>query len=111
MKISISGKGGSGKTTISGTLARSFARRGFPVMAIDGDSNPSLAGILGLPPEQAAALPYLPETILEDWLDAEGKRHQQLTMSVEEIADRYGIQTVDGVRLLVMKKFDHAGMG
>ena len=37
MKIGISGKGGSGKTTISATLARVFARQGLPVLAIDGD--------------------------------------------------------------------------
>ena len=42
MKIGISGKGGSGKTTISATLARVFARQGFPVLAIDGDPNPNL---------------------------------------------------------------------
>ena len=36
MKIGISGKGGSGKTTISATLARVFARQGLPVLAIDG---------------------------------------------------------------------------
>ncbi len=111
MKLSISGKGGSGKSTIAGTLARSFARRGLPVMAIDGDSNPSLAAILGLPPDQASSLPYLPETILEETVDERGKYHQRLSMTVEQIADRYGIETPDGVRLLVMKKFDHAGMG
>ena len=43
MKIAIAGKGGSGKTTIAGTLARALARssdRG--VLAIDADSNPNL---------------------------------------------------------------------
>ncbi len=34
MKIAISGKGGSGKTTLSATQARLFAREGFPVLAI-----------------------------------------------------------------------------
>ncbi|MDQ3172407.1 MAG: ATP-binding protein, partial [Acidobacteriota bacterium] len=34
MKIAISGKGGSGKTTISATLTRILARRGLPVLAI-----------------------------------------------------------------------------
>ncbi|MEP6476436.1 MAG: AAA family ATPase [Actinomycetota bacterium] len=42
MQVAVGGKGGSGKTTISGTLARLFARRGQTVLAIDGDSNPTL---------------------------------------------------------------------
>ncbi|HEV2666404.1 MAG TPA: AAA family ATPase, partial [Blastocatellia bacterium] len=51
MKIGISGKGGSGKTTISATLARVFARQGASVLAIDGDPNPNLGMALGLKPE------------------------------------------------------------
>jgi CO dehydrogenase maturation factor len=42
MKSAISGKGGSGKTTIAATLTRILARRGLPVLAIDGDPNPNL---------------------------------------------------------------------
>jgi CO dehydrogenase maturation factor len=47
MKIAISGKGGSGKTTIAATLTRILARRGLPVLAIDGDPNPNLLQALG----------------------------------------------------------------
>jgi len=43
MKIAIAGKGGSGKTSISGTMSRLLARGGQNVLAIDGDSNPNLA--------------------------------------------------------------------
>ncbi|MGI9510949.1 MAG: AAA family ATPase, partial [Geminicoccaceae bacterium] len=42
MKIATVGKGGSGKTTIAGTLARIFANRQKRVLAIDGDPNPNL---------------------------------------------------------------------
>ncbi|MCW5853808.1 MAG: hypothetical protein KIT87_27320 [Anaerolineae bacterium] len=35
MRIAVSGTGGSGKTTIAGTLARSFARLGRQVLAVD----------------------------------------------------------------------------
>nr|MDQ6928786.1 AAA family ATPase [Actinomycetota bacterium] len=52
MKLAMVGKGGVGKTSISGTLARLLARRGRRVLAIDGDPNPNLALTLGVPPEQ-----------------------------------------------------------
>ncbi|MGH2840115.1 MAG: AAA family ATPase, partial [Solirubrobacteraceae bacterium] len=48
MKLAIAGKGGSGKTSISGTMARLLARSGHNVLAIDGDSNPNLALTLGI---------------------------------------------------------------
>jgi Mrp family chromosome partitioning ATPase len=50
MKIAVAGKGGSGKTTLAGTLARVLGRRGQAVLAIDADTNPNLAITLGLPP-------------------------------------------------------------
>jgi CO dehydrogenase maturation factor len=50
MKIAVAGKGGSGKTTLAGTLARALGRRGQAVLAIDADTNPNLAITLGLPP-------------------------------------------------------------
>jgi CO dehydrogenase maturation factor len=50
MKLAIAGKGGSGKTSISGTLCRLLARDGHRVLAIDGDSNPNLALTLGIDP-------------------------------------------------------------
>ncbi len=55
MKIGVIGKGGSGKTTVSGVLARSLARQGWEVVAIDCDSNPNLGISLGLGLDQIAA--------------------------------------------------------
>ena len=40
MKIATVGKGGSGKTTIAGTLARLLGRQTGKVLAIDGDTTP-----------------------------------------------------------------------
>src|SRR3954453_17345872 len=48
MKLAVSGKGGAGKTTISGTIARALARAGHDVIAIDADINPMLGISLGL---------------------------------------------------------------
>lgn len=111
MKIAIAGKGGSGKTTTAGTLARVFARQGFPVLAIDGDSNPNLGITLGIPPEELNSVEALPSDLLKDIEDAKGNRTSVLRASVEEIARKYGTPTADGVKLLAMKKIDHGGQG
>src|ERR1035437_4319625 len=65
MRIAISGKGGSGKTTLAGTLARVLAQRGLDVLAIDGDPNPTLGQTLGIPYDEVDALPTLPADLLE----------------------------------------------
>lgn len=111
MKIAISGKGGSGKTTIAGTLARVIARNGYTVLAIDGDSNPNLGITLGLRPDIVDKIPILPGDLLEDIVDEQGQRTTVLAASLEEVASRYGTIAGDGVRLLAMKRIDHAGKG
>lgn len=111
MRIAIAGKGGTGKTTIIGTLARVWARTGRRVTAIDADSNPNLALTLGLTREQAAALTALPRTLLEETVDTEGKKTVALRISPAEIARQYGVPTPDGVTLMLMGKVDHAGAG
>lgn len=48
MKIAIAGKGGVGKTTLAGLLARHLAREGWRVLAIDADPDANLASALPL---------------------------------------------------------------
>ena len=49
-KIAVCGKGGVGKSTVTGVLARAFADLGYKVLVLDTDeSNPTLARQLGLP--------------------------------------------------------------
>jgi len=111
MKIAVSGKGGSGKTTIAGTLARALARMGQPVLAVDGDSNPNLAITLGIPKEEAKRIEPVPSSILQEVVDAAGNKALMLALPPEEIAEKYGVKTGDGVTLLVMGRVDHAGAG
>ncbi len=109
MKIAISGKGGSGKTTISATLTRLLAKRGVPVLAIDGDPNPNLAQALGLFDHVDAAA--IPRSLVERREDQNGATRMVLTKSVPEIVAQYGLRAPDGVTLLVGTRVDHAGAG
>ncbi|MFA5810177.1 MAG: carbon monoxide dehydrogenase accessory protein CooC [Thermoleophilia bacterium] len=56
MKIAVTGKGGVGKTTIAGTLARIFAERGKLVYAVDADPDANLASAVGIDAGAADAI-------------------------------------------------------
>jgi CO dehydrogenase maturation factor len=97
MKLAVAGKGGSGKTSISGTMARLLARQGHRVLAIDGDSNPNLSLTLGIPAERTSEVPTLPRDLL--------RRTQggvELTKTIEEVRSSHSLEGPDGVTLLVM---------
>jgi CO dehydrogenase maturation factor len=106
VKLAIAGKGGSGKTSISGTMARSLARSGHKVLAIDGDSNPNLALTLGLPLERMTEMPTLTRDMLK-----RSETGSELAQSIDEICDTHSIPAPDGVTLLVMANPQHAGTG
>src|SRR5215510_784051 len=108
MKIAVSGKGGAGKTTISATLARLFARQGVPVLAIDGDPNPNLSRALGIDTENLEAIP---RTVVERRTDESGAAKLALTKSPAEIIRQYGLKAPDGVTLLLGSRVDQAGAG
>ncbi len=111
MQIAIAGKGGSGKTTIAGTLARILARRGHRVTAIDADSNPNLAVSLGVARGRAWELDGLPSDLLQVRTEPSGERALTLTKAPAEIFQEFGVDAPDGVRLVVASRIDHAGTG
>lgn len=111
MKIAVAGKGGSGKTTIAGTLARVFARQGHRVLAIDADPAPNLAITLGVPREQAQSIESIPRDLLQRQTDLEGHTVLILTKPTSEIVDGYAVEAPDNVTLLLMATVDHAGAG
>ena len=106
MKLAIAGKGGSGKTSISGTMARLLARSGHSVLAIDGDSNPNLALTLGIPAERMSHMPVLPSNLLR-----RTEAGPVLAQSLEEIKASHSVTGPDGVDLLVMAHPQHADTG
>jgi len=111
MKVAVAGKGGSGKTTIAGTLARVMAEQGHRVVAIDDDSNPNLALTVGVDTAAASQFPGLPRDMLEERTDAEGSRHLELAVPAEDFIDRFGVPVRDQLTLLVMGQPNHGGSG
>jgi len=107
MKLAIAGKGGSGKTSISGTMARLLARQGHRVLAIDGDSNPNLALTLGIPAGSMDGMP----TLTRDLLQRTPTGAAQLTRTLEDVCSTHSTTGPDGVTLLVMAHPQHAGTG
>ena len=106
MKVAVAGKGGSGKTSISGTMARILAREGRSVLAIDGDSNPNLALTLGIPADRMSDMPTLSRDLLR-----RTEQGVQLSQTLDEICDSHSLAGPDGVTLLVMAHPQHAGTG
>lgn len=101
MKIAVCGKGGSGKSTISGALARHLARQGHKVVALDADPNPNLGVSLGVPRDEVEAM----KPILNALLDA-GHTHADPKIEAEELLDRYGVDAPEGIRLVATGKIE-----
>ena len=98
MRVAFMGKGGSGKSTLCGTLARVLARRGHRVVALDVDTAPGLAFSLGLPVRDEG----LPEELGErqegrGWVVRDG-------VTAEELVERYARPAPDGVLFLQLGK-------
>ncbi len=117
MKIAVTGKGGVGKTTFAGILARLFGRSGFRVIAVDADPNINLAYTLGLPPSEVAKIKPLAvnrELLRERMEVYPGSLEQgffKLYPKVDDIIDIYGIKCPDNVTLLVMGTVRDGGTG
>ena len=111
MRIAIAGKGGSGKTTISGTLARLLAQAGRQVVAVDADTNPNLATTLGLPPERVQHIVALPRSLLKRETQPDGSITSTFLRDPMAVLEEYGTRAPDGVRLVVMGAVGHGGAG
>ena len=109
MKIAIAGKGGVGKTTISGTLCRLLGQTGKKVLAIDGDPNPNLSVVLGVGRNKLP--PALSTDVLDRVEDPDGTRRIILKTPFDEVLATYGLEAPDNVTLLTVGLPEHAGAG
>ncbi|UCC38562.1 MAG: AAA family ATPase [Candidatus Aminicenantes bacterium] len=115
MKLAISGKGGTGKTTLAAVLTHYFNNDGYRVLAVDADPDANLASAVGIPAEQAASIiPISGERqLIKERTGADARQFGQLfklNPTVNDIADKYGID-FRGIKLLVMGGIQKGGTG
>lgn len=103
MKLAVVGKGGSGKTTTAALVARTFARSGAAVVALDCDSNPNLGISLGLGEEETERLIAMRQALDEG--------EQEHAPGWDELLDRFGTDAPDGVRLAVVTSIQNPEPG
>lgn len=111
MKIAIAGKGGVGKTTLTALLSTLYRNEGRTVLAIDADSNPNLATILGVSTHI---------TPLTDQKELVEERTQsklggfggifKLNPRVDDIASKFAVEH-EGIKVLVMGSVKMAESG
>ncbi len=101
MKIAVTGKGGSGKTTVSATLARHLSRLGHAVVAVDSDPNPNLGLSLGLSIDMVESMQPILNALL-----AAGFTHDDPRPDPDDLLSRYGVDAPDGVRLVATGKIE-----
>jgi CO dehydrogenase maturation factor len=117
LKIAVSGKGGVGKTTVAGILARLFGREGKNVLVIDADPDSNMASAIGVPKEKRKDI--IPLSQMFDLIEERtGARPGQsyggmfkLNPKVDDLVERFGIEGKDHVKLLVLGTISEGGGG
>lgn len=102
IRLGIVGKGGVGKTTVAGLVARAYIERGQRVVAIDTDSNPNLGLSLGLTLAETEDIPVLPRSLI---VGSGG------TATTGSLIAEYGRSTPAGPTLLSAIRVAEAGAG
>jgi len=115
MKVAISGKGGVGKTTLAGVMARILADKGRKVLAIDADPDSNLSSAIGLPKEALAKLSPIASmtSLIEERTGAKKGTFGsifKLNPKVDDLPDEMGV-TCQGVKLLLLGSIPQGGGG
>jgi CO dehydrogenase maturation factor len=115
MKLAITGKGGTGKSTIAGILTHYFNNDGFDVLAVDADPDANLASAIGIESERVASITAISEQrqLIKERTGANPQQFGQLfkmNPTVSDIPDTYCIHK-NGIKLLIMGGIQKGGNG
>ncbi|BAE84420.1 AAA family ATPase [Desulfitobacterium hafniense] len=114
MKIAVTGKGGVGKTTLSGTLARLLAADGYRVLAVDADPDANLASALGIPEENYRGItPFAKmKALAEERTGADGGYGTFFILNpkVDDLPEQFCVEH-EGIKLLLMGTVEQGGSG
>lgn len=105
LRLAVVGKGGAGKSVVSGTLARVLARRGHRVLALDSDTLPGISFSLGAGYSEEVPLNSAAER------NEKGRWHLVKGVGPARAVQRYSTEAPDGVRLLAIGKNGRQGLG
>jgi CO dehydrogenase maturation factor len=103
MKLAVTGKGGSGKTTTAAVLARRLGRDGVDVVALDCDTNPNLGLSLGIGDDETERLAAMRQALDEG--------EEEHAPGWDDLLERFGVPGPDGVRLAVVSRIENPDPG
>ncbi|HUX97915.1 MAG TPA: P-loop NTPase [Candidatus Deferrimicrobium sp.] len=112
VKLAMVGKGGVGKTTVAGTIARFLARDGYNVYAIDADPAMNLHSAIGISEEKIANI--IPISEEKELIEERAGRPGGIFIvnpKVDDIPNKYQVEGPDHVKLLVMGTVKKAKSG
>ena len=115
MKYAISGKGGTGKTTLAALLAHAFNRDGNKVLTVDADPDANLAAALGISAQQATGITPISkqrQLIQERTGAVPGKFGQlfKINPTVADIPEKF-CSEYKGIKILVLGAIQQGGKG
>ncbi len=115
MKFAVTGKGGTGKTTIAGILAHFFSRDGYRVLAVDADPDSNLASAIGIPNNEVASIIPISKQrqLITERTGAKPRQFGQLFKMNPRVSDIPDAFCIDhkGIKLLIMGAIQKGGSG